>query len=148
MEERFLQKREETKKALNKLLQGENMAKESMNIFISKIHDQGIKSTFQQIQRDHRDNAEILANYLQDMGGEPDENLGMKGDMADMKIKMDLGSQPYDKDIVKEAIEGETKGINMAEKVLRGNLDDKARELAGKILAKDRESLNRMRTLM
>ena len=49
--------------------------------------------------------------------------------------------------IAKVAIEGETKGVNMAEKVLRGNLDDKSRDIAGEILNKDRASIKRLMKL-
>jgi bacterioferritin len=40
-----------------------------------------------------------------------------------------------------------TRGINMAEKVLRGKLDDESRNMVGGILEKDRESIDELRTL-
>jgi len=36
----------------------------------------------------------------------------------------------------------------MAEKVLRGNLDDKSRKLAGEILQNDRESIKKLKGLI
>lgn len=136
-----------TIKALNELLQGEYMAVESFNNFISRVKDEKIKNEFQGIQQQHRSNIEKLATYIQNLGGQPDENLGMKGKMGDLKVNMDLGFKTDDAEIVKKAIEGETKGVNMAEKVLRGNLDDKSRDVVGEILQKDRIAIHKLKTL-
>lgn len=138
-------KNKETIKALNGLLQGEYMAVESFNSFISKVEESKIKNGLQDIQGQHRKNINILANYIQDIGGQPDENLGMKGKMADIKINMDLGSDSDTNEIIKKAIEGETQGVNMAEKVLRGELDDKSRDVAGEILQNDRKSIEELK---
>jgi uncharacterized protein (TIGR02284 family) len=137
----------EAMKSMNELLQGEYMAIESFNNFISRIEDVNVKNTFQEIQKQHRENVQILATYIQDVGGQPDENLGMKGIMGDIKLNLDLSPQSDTKEVLEKAIEGETKGINMAEKVLRGNLDEKSRELAGQILQNDRMSIDRLKNL-
>lgn len=138
----------ETIKSLNSFLQGEYMAIESFNNFISRLEDGKVKNTFQEIQVQHRENAKTLATYVQDAGGKPDENLGMKGTMGEMKLNMDLGSKADTNEIINKAIEGETQGVNMAEKVLRGELDDKSRDLAGEILQKDRKSIERLKDLL
>ena len=138
----------ETTKALNELLQGEYMAVESFNNFISRLEDENAKKTLQEIQKQHRENIDKLASYIQDIGGQPDENLGMKGKMGDIKLNMDLGSSSDMKEIVKKAIEGETKGVNMAEKVLRGDLDYRSRDIAGEILEKDRKSIEKLKNLL
>jgi bacterioferritin len=137
-----------TIQSLNELLQGEYMALESFNMFISKLEDENVKNTFQEIQKQHRRNIDTLASYIQDIGGYPQENLGMKGKMADIKISMDLGSKADTAEIIKKAIEGETRGINMAEKILRGTLDDKSRDIAGEILHRDRSSIDKLNSLM
>ncbi len=138
----------ETLKSLNRLLQGEYMAVESFNIFISKIQDENVKKTFQEIQKQHRQNIDTLAHYIQNMGGRPQENLGMKGMMGDIKVSMDLGLKADNAEIIKKAIEGETQGVNMAEKVLRGNLDNKSRDITGEILHKDRKSIDKLNSLL
>ena len=53
--------------------------------------------------------------------------------MGDVKLNMDLGSSSDSEEIVKKAVEGETQGVNMAEKVLRGDLDDRSRDIAGDV---------------
>lgn len=137
-----------TIKALNELLQGEYMAVESFNNFISRIEDEKIKREVQGIQQQHRSNIEKLAVYIQNVGGQPDENLGFKGKMGDLKVNMDLGFKTDDAEIIKKAIEGETRGVNMAEKILRGNLDDESRDLVGEILQKDRMAIRKLKNLV
>lgn len=138
----------ETIKSLNQLLQGEYMAVESFNNFISKLEDETVKQTFKEVQKQHRENIDKLASYIQDIGGRAEENLGMKGIMGDIKINMDLGSDADKAEIIEKAIEGETKGVNMAEKVLRGNLDEKSRDIAGEILHMDRKSNEKIKSLL
>lgn len=138
----------ETIKSLNELLQGEYMAVESFNNFISKLENKDIKQTFQEIQKQHRENIDNLANYIQDIGGQPDENLGMRGKMGDIMVNIDLGFKVDDIEIIEKAIDGETKGVNMAEKVLRGDLDDRSRVLTGEILEEDRKSIKKLKGLL
>jgi len=135
-------------KVLNELLQGEYMAVESFNNFISRVKDEKLKRELQEVQQQHRSNIEKLATYIQNLGGQPDENLGLKGKMGDLKVNMDLGFKTDDTEIIKKAIEGETKGVNMAEKVLRGKLDDKSRDLIGEILKKDRNAIDKLKALV
>ncbi|MBC8589867.1 DUF2383 domain-containing protein [Wansuia hejianensis] len=136
----------ETIKSLNELLQGEYMAVESFNNFISKIEDEKVKNVFQSIQKQHRDNINILAEYIQELHGKPDENLGLKGKMADIKLNMKLDYKDINM-VIEKAIEGETKGVNMAEKILRGNLDEKSRKITGQILENDRQSIHSLEKL-
>jgi len=136
-----------TIKALNELLQGEYMAVESFNNFISRTKNEKLKRELQEVQQQHRSNIEKLATYIQNLGGQPDENLGMKGKMGDLKVNMDLGFKTDDNEIIKKVIEGEIKGVNMAEKVLRGNLDDKSRDLVGEVLKKDRNAIDKLKAL-
>ncbi len=138
----------ETKKSLNELLQGEYMAVDSFNNFISRLEDENVKKTFQEVQKQHRENIDKLASYIQYIEGQPDENLGMKGKMGEMMLNMDLGTEADTNEIIKKSIEGETKGVNMTEKVLRGKLDDRSRDIAGEILEKDRKSIEKLKKLL
>ena len=124
------------------------MAVESFNNFLSKLEDENVKQVFKEVQKQHRENISKLASYIQDIGGRPEENLGLKGKMGDIKINMDLGSDPDTTEVIEKAIEGETQGVNMAEKVLRGNLDDRSRDIAGEILNNDRKSIEKLKSLL
>jgi len=139
---------DKTIESLNRLLQGEYMAVESFNNFISRVEDEKVKDCFQEVQKQHRENIEKLAGYIQDVGGKPEENLGMKGKMSEMKLNMDLGTKVDTEEIIEKAIAGETKGVNAAEKILRGELDDQSREIAGEILQRDRKAIDKLRGLL
>jgi Domain of unknown function (DUF2383). len=124
------------------------MAVESFNNFIARLKDEKAKKVFQEVQKQHRDNINKLADYIQEIGGRPEENLGLKGTMGEMKVNMDLGPDAGTGEIIRKAIEGETQGVNMAEKVLRGELDDKSRDIAGEILHQDRKSIDKLKSLL
>lgn len=135
-------------KSLNQLVQGEYMSIEAFNIYISKVRDDKVKTTFQQVQDQHRKNIQNLAHYIQELGGQPKEDTGLKGTMADMKINMQTSPEIAPSDYIKKAIEGMTKGIQMTENLLRGDLDDSSRELVGEILQKDRKSIEKLKSLI
>lgn len=137
----------ETIKSLNELLQGEYMALESFNNFISKVESEKLKQIFKDVQKHHRDNISVLADYIQDLGGQPDENLGFKGKMAEIWLNMKLDYKDSN-EVLEKAIEGETQGINAAEKILRGTLDDEARTMTELILDNDRQSINKLKSLL
>ena len=143
-----MDKQNEVIKSLNQLVQGEYMSIEAFNIYISKLRDDKVRTTFQQVQNQHRENIKNLTYYIQELGGQPKENTGLRGTMADMKINMQTSSEIPPSDYIKKAIEGMTKGIQMTENLLRGDLDDSSRKLVGEILQKDRESIEKLRGLI
>ena len=138
----------ETIKVLNQLLQGEYMALESFNLFISRMDDKNIKDELLQIQKEHRNNIESLSNYILDIGGKPEENIGMMGRMGGMILRNQLGHSSDANEVIEKAIDGEIKGISKTEKILRGNLDDDSRKLTGGILENDRSTIDKLRNLL
>ena len=78
------------------------MAVESFNNFISKLEDEDVQQAFKEVQKQHRENIGKLASYIQDIGGQPNENLGMKGKMGEIKLNMDLGSRTDANEIIKK----------------------------------------------
>ena len=138
----------ETIKVLNQLLQGEYMALESFNLFISRMDDKNIKDELLQIQKEHRNNIESLSNYILDIGGKPEENIGMMGRMGGMMLRNQLGHSSDANEVIEKAIDGEIKGISKTEKILRGNLDDDSRKLTGGILENDRSTIDKLRNLL
>lgn len=143
-----MKENKETIKVLNELLQGEYMALESFNLFISRVDDDTVANSLMEIQKEHRNNIENLSNYILDIGGKPEENTGMKGKMGEMMLSSQLGDSSDASEVIEKAIEGEIKGINKTEKILRGNLDDRSRTLTGQILENDRQSIDKLRNLL
>lgn len=138
----------ETVSVFNELLQGEYMALESFNLFISRMDDETMKNQLMEVQKQHRNNIEQLSNYILDIGGKPEENTGMKGKMGEMMLSSQLGSSSDANEVIEKAIDGETKGINKTEKILRGKLDDESRNLAGQILENDRASIDKLKKIL
>ena len=138
----------ETIDALNTLLQGEYMGVESFNLFISKIEDNRLKERLKSIQDKHRENIKILSNYILDLGGKPDEKIGIKGKMGEVMLNMELGSEIDSSEIIKKAIEGEIKGFGKTEEILRGRLDRKSKDVAEKIMDRDRKAIDELKKLL
>ncbi len=123
------------------------MSIKAFNIYISKLKDESIKRSFQEVQNQHRENIKYLTHYIQDLGGLVNENTGFKGTMSELKINMQASGNIEPSDYIKKAIEGMIKGVNMTENLLRGDLDDSSRKLVGEILENDRNSIELLRTL-
>lgn len=138
----------ETIKSLNRLLQGEYMALESFNLFLSRIGDKDASNIMMEVQKDHRNNIEKLSNYILELGGKPEENIGMKGKMGGMMLRNQLRNPSDVNEVIRRAIDGEEKGINKIEKILRGNLDYESRNLTGQILENDRNSIDKLRNML
>ncbi len=142
-----MKNKEDMIKSLNELLQGEYMALESFNNFIAKVEDESVKKVFQEVQSQHRENITLLADHIQNLGGQPDENLGLKGKMSELMLNMKLNYKDSN-EVLEKAIEGETQGINMAEKLLRGTLNDEARTITELVLDNDRQSINKLKSIL
>lgn len=136
-----------TAKVLNQLLQGEHMAVEVFDKFIEKTDTQSIKRTFMEIQKSHRENIDNIDKYIHNLGAKPKHGTGFMGKIGEMKLNMELMGKKDSKQLVEKAIEGEYRGINMVEKISRGELDNDSRLFVGNILKKDRSSLIKLQNL-
>lgn len=129
---------------LNQLLQGEQMGVDSFNVVIDKIHCDDMKNSFQKMQEDYRKHSSQLAKRIQDLGGQPNEKLGLKGVMADAMLNINLTANDSDEHVLEKAIAGVGKGVSMAEEIAKGDLDSESEELVKKILDEDRKHISIM----
>lgn len=134
-------------KELNAVLKGEQMAVESYEKFISEADNEKIRNGFQQIQKDHKEHAVLLAQRIRDLGAVPDYNTGIAGVFANMKLNVETKGKSS-ADILKRAYDGEDKGIAAAEEVVRGDLDVTSLGLVKDILSHDHDHLKSMLSLM
>ena len=132
---------------LNTVLKGEQMAVEAYEKFISAADDDKIRESFQQIQLNHKEHTDKLAERIQNLGAIPDYSTGVTGVFANMKLGMETNGKSS-VDILKRAYDGEDKGIAAAEEVVRGDLDDTSLELVKNILSRDHDHLKSMLSLM
>lgn len=137
----------DTAKALNQLLQGEHMAIEVFDKFISKADSNSVKRTFIEVKKFHRENIENLGRHITNMGAKPRHTKGLSGKIGELMLDIELMGKKDSKHLVEKAIEGVYKGINKAEQITRGNLDNDSRILVGNVLKKDRNSLMMLQNL-
>ncbi|HOQ01827.1 MAG TPA: ferritin-like domain-containing protein [Acetivibrio clariflavus] len=126
---------------LNTVLKGEHMAVESYDRFIHMVEDDRVKEEFQKILDDHKRHVKLLEKRIEELGGEPKEDLGFAGVMANAKLAMRTMGDKKTIDLVKQAYDGEGKGIAMVKEIVKGDLDDESAKLMQDILAKEHEHL-------
>ena len=134
-------------KELNTVLKGEQMAAESYEKFIAEVDDERIRESFQQIQKNHKENAAWLAERIQDLGAVPQHGTGVSGVFAGMMLGMETSGKSSE-DILKRAYDGEDKGIAAAEEIVNGDLDETSRELVKNVLSRDHDHLKTMLHMM
>ena len=124
-------------KELNAFLEGNYMAIHGYEKYIQHIKDPNIKNELQKIQQDHKTHAAKVAERIQNLGGMPVDGPGMKGMMSDIMNKL-KGTSDDTQFIIKDACQGEYKGIEMAEEIVKGDLDPDSKKMIELILDKDR----------
>ncbi|MCX7708551.1 MAG: PA2169 family four-helix-bundle protein [Clostridia bacterium] len=133
---------------LNAFLKGEIMAVEAYQNYIDGTQEQRIKDEFLRIQKDHKKHMEIISDRIKALGGEPEKGTGFAGIMSNTKLKLEnvMGRNPFD--TLKDAYDGEDKGVAKAEEIVKGDLDPESRGLIQGILKQDHEHLSRMAHLI
>ncbi len=133
---------------LNTVLKGEVMAIESYDKYIHELKDNKVKTAFLEIQGDHKEHANLLENRIKQLGGDPNEKLGIAGVMANAKIALKNLGETKTIDLLKWAYDGEDKGIAMVEEIVKGDLDDTSMKLIKDILSVDHDHLKTMNNLI
>jgi bacterioferritin len=97
----------------------------------------------QKIQRDHKQHAVKVSNRIRNLGGIPVKGAGLMGTMSDMKnlVKRNSDDTMF---ILKDAGAGEYRGIQMAEEVVKGDLDAESLKLIKSLLEEDRGHVGRL----
>ncbi|MCX7923387.1 MAG: PA2169 family four-helix-bundle protein [Clostridia bacterium] len=134
---------------LNAVFKGEQMAVEAYERLIYDLKDETVKKELQDIQKDHRRHASELADRIQTLGGKAEYGTGVSGLMADMKMAVQNASNNHDTlQILKQAYDGEDKGIAKVEEIIKGDLDDESLSIVKKLLSEDHEHLKKMAHMM
>ncbi|MFT8318813.1 MAG: DUF2383 domain-containing protein [Sporolactobacillus sp.] len=133
-------------KALNDLLKGLYMGIHAYEHFIERLKDQAMKREFQNIQQEIKSQAQNVSERVQNLKGVPMDSEGMIGAIQGYLSSLQI---PDDVDgIVNKAIQGETMGIELAEKTVRGNLSSESYELVRALLDKDREHVKKLQSFI
>ncbi|HLO12847.1 MAG TPA: ferritin-like domain-containing protein [Pseudoneobacillus sp.] len=132
---------------LNEFLKGQYMGIHSYEHLIQKIQDPVIKNEFQKIQQDHKEHAMMVAERIQNLGGTPVDDEGPIGSMLNFMSQFKIPDDT--KGILKTALKGEDYyGIQVSEKIVRGDLDNESYQLIESILDKDRQHVQLLNRLL
>lgn len=127
---------------LNALLKGEHMAIHGYEKYMENTSDPKVKNQLQKIQIDHKQHAIRLAERIQNLGGHPCSDIGVAGEIGQLMSSIKGYMNKDTISIVNQAYTGEKKGIEMANEIVKGDLDDQSRILVNDILNVDRSHLS------
>ncbi|MGG3940917.1 ferritin-like domain-containing protein [Peribacillus psychrosaccharolyticus] len=107
-----------------------------------------MKDSFISIQKDQKNHATIISERIQNLGGTPVTSEGLIG-----KVEGQIGNlfkkDNTEEEIIKHAIKGENLyGIKMTEDLVRDKLDEESLSIVHKILDKDREHVDYLKSLL
>lgn len=131
-------------KELNEFLEGNFMAIRTYDRYIHRMEDPEVKKTLQNIQRDHKEHAAKIAERIQNLGGKPVNDTGFKGAIAEFFANLKESTSGTN-DILRDAIAGETRGIEVSRKMLEGDLDPGSVSLVRKILEDDEKHIDMLK---
>lgn len=128
-------------KELNTFLEGNFMAIQAYERYIQQVKKPLVKQTLQKIQQDHKQHATMIAERIRQLGGVPVDDTGIKGTIS--KLTQHLkGSAQDTAFILKDALDGENKGIEMSRELVEGDLDPESLQLVKDILNHDEKHVD------
>lgn len=128
---------------LNAFLEGNYIATLSYERYIQHVADLDVKNLLQDIQQDHKQHGIKIAERIQNLGGVPVDDAGIKGNMVEFMNRFKKAEDDPNF-ILKDALKGEEKGIEMSEKLVRGDLDPESLNIVKDILNEDRNHLDQL----
>jgi bacterioferritin len=132
---------------LNTLLRGTYMGIHGFEQYIHQVNNQDLKRNFQQIQQEQKQNAQKLAERIQNLGGIPADDEGISGSMHSFMHKFMI---PDDgKEIIEEAIEGlEKYGVHYSAELVKGDLDPSSKQIADETIQDSQRHAEQLRHLL
>lgn len=134
-------------KELNQFLEGNFMAIHAYEDFIEHMQDPEIRKTLQTFQQDHKQHAIKVAQRIQNLGGVPVNDVGLKGKMVEW-MKNVKGTTFGTEEILKDALAGEQRGIDISRKILQNDLDPDSLQLVKNILMHDEKHVEYLHHLI
>jgi len=132
---------------LNTLLRGNYMGIRSLEHYIQKVEDSELKRHFQQIQQEQKQNAQKIAERIQNLGGVPADDEGVSGSMHSFMHKLMLPNDQ--RKILEDAIEGMDKyGVHYSEELVKGDLDPASKQIVEEVINDNRRHAEHLRNLI
>ena len=116
--------------------------------FINHLQGSSLKHSFMSIQKDFKEHSILISERIQHLGGTPVSSEGVVGKVA-ADISGFFEHLHTEEEIIKHAIKGENLyGIKMSEDLVRDQIDKDSLQLVHKILEKDREHVDYLKSLL
>ena len=132
---------------LNTLLRGTYMGIRSFEHYIQKTDDVQLKGHFQSMQQDIKQNAQKIAELIQNLGGVPADDEGFSGSMHSFMHKVTLPDDTQK--ILEDAIEGmDNYGVQYSEELVKGDLDPESKRIAEEVIDTSRKHVEQLRQLL
>ena len=134
-------------KELNTFLKGLYMGIHAYDHYIANAKDPFLRQQLQQIQQEHKKSAIRVAERIQNLGAMPVDDVGLTGAVAETMQQI-TGYPQTKAEIVKSALKGEEDyGIEMTEKIVRGDLDPQSRKMVEEVLDVGRRHVDDLKRL-
>ena len=104
-------KKEETIKQLNSFLKGINMGIDSFEIYLDKTDSSKLKHEFTKIISKFKSQKKIISSYIEKVNGDPNDSLGVSGEIASFFERVKDIFMNNDDEILKSATKAMDMGI-------------------------------------
>lgn len=132
---------------LNTLLRGTYMGIRSFEHYIQKVDDSELKKMFQSMQQDIKQNAQKIAERIQNLGGVPADDEGVSGSIHAFMHKMMLPDE--EGKMIEDAVEGMDKyGVEYSEELVKGDLDPESRQIVEDVINTNRRHVEYLSQLL
>jgi bacterioferritin len=132
---------------LNTLLRGTYMGIRSLEHYIQKVDDDELKNNFQSMQQDIKQNAQKIAERIQNIGGVPADDEGVSGSMHSFMHKIMLSNDS--KKIIEDALKGmDNYGVQYSEELVKGDLDQTSKQIVEEVIDTSRRHVEYLRHLI
>ncbi|MCU9613118.1 PA2169 family four-helix-bundle protein [Caldibacillus lycopersici] len=133
---------------LNTLLRGTYMGIRSLEHYIQKVNNPDLKRNFQQMQQEQKQNAQKIAETIQNLGGIPADDEGFSGSMHSFMHKFMI-SDNDDRAIIEDALKGFDKyGVDYSEELVKGDLDPGSKQIVEEVINDSRRHAEQLRNLL
>jgi bacterioferritin len=132
---------------LNTLLRGTYMGIHGFEQYIQKLNNHDLKRNFQQIQQEQKQNAQKIAERIQNLGGVPADDEGISGSMVSFMHKFMIPDN--ERKIIEEAVEGLDKyGVDYSAEIIKGDLDPSSKQIADETINDSKRNAEQLRHLL
>lgn len=132
---------------LNTLLRGTYMGIHSFEQYIQKLNNRDLKGTFQQMQQEQKQNAQKIAERIQNLGGVPADDEGFTGSMVGFMHKFRIPDN--ESRMIEEAIEGLDKyGVHYSAELVKGDLDPSSKRIVDETIQDNQRHAEQLRHLL